>query len=493
MFSLGIRYLCGQGRATHPADRERAEWPPHPDRVFMALVAAHFETGAEPKEREALLWIEAQVPPAFRVSDHETRAGGICYVPVNDATSPRFRPGQVLSGSQLADGLGLLPENRLRQPRKFTVAIPHDPIVHLIWDTEIPSVVRESLESLCRKVTCVGHSSSLVQMWVESSPPEANLLPSATPNARYRLRIFNVGRLAELEACFNAFRRPVPSMWRGYDRSQAAAPGSEKNLVGTCFDAMPLILRRVQGPPLGLHSTLQLTKALRDTLMAACPVQPPPEWISGHAASGQPSTQDHLGFFPLPHVGREHADGHLLGLALAIPRGISSDEQARCLRGVLYSEFGFAQPLPRLRLGSLGTWDLELAEGEGQPVALRPETWTAVTSGGARRWATLTPIALDKHPRGANQWQQIEETIASACQRIGLPAPSDVIVSPVSIFEGAPHARAFPCIQRKSGGNVYHTHAIITFPEAVCGPVLLGAGRYRGYGLCRPLRQEQSE
>ena len=31
-------------------------------------------------------------------------------------------------------------------------------------------------------------------------------------------------------------------------------------------------------------------------------------------------------------------------------------------------------------------------------------------------------------------------------------------------------------------------HAILIFSEPVVGPVLLGAGRYRGYGLCRPLR-----
>ena len=520
--------MCGQAVATHPSDRERTEWPPHPDRIFMALAAAHFETGADPTEREALLWIEALKPPAFRVSDHETRTGGTCYVPVNDAASPRLRPGQVLSDSQLKDGLGLLPENRLRQPRKFTVAIPHDPIVHLIWVEEIPSDVRESLESLCRKVTYVGHSTSLVQMWLEASPPEANLLPSPTPDARYRLRIPNAGRLAELERRFNAdgwakyrqlrqkiagtkgkqqkdfkadfdesfgdseptFFRPIPTMWRGYERSQIAHD-REKDLIGTCFARTPLILRRVQGPPLGLQSTLQLTKSLHRALIAVCPVQPPPEWLSGHSASGEPTTQDHLGFFPLAHFGHEHADGHLLGLALAIPHGVSADEQTHCWRGVLYDEFGLSQLLPRLRLGSLGTWDLELAEGGGQALALRPETWTAAGEG-ARRWATITPIALDKHPRGANQWRQIEQTIVRACQRVGLPEPADVILSPVSLFEGAPHARAFPCIQRKSGGSIYHTHAIITFPKAVCGPMLLGAGRYRGYGLCRPLLHNQT-
>jgi hypothetical protein len=54
MFVIGIRYLCGWAMATHTSDRQQAEWPPHPDRVFMALAAAHFETDGGPEEYEAL-------------------------------------------------------------------------------------------------------------------------------------------------------------------------------------------------------------------------------------------------------------------------------------------------------------------------------------------------------------------------------------------------------------------------------------------------------
>ena len=36
------------------------------------------------------------------------------------------------------------------------------------------------------------------------------------------------------------------------------------------------------------------------------------------------------------------------------------------------------------------------------------------------------------------------------------------------------------------------THAEVEFPVPVRGPVLIGAGRYSGYGTCRPRREEQS-
>ena len=63
MFALGIHYLNGWAMATHPADRESPEWPPHPDRVFMALAAAYFETDEDPAEWDALNWLEKQPPP----------------------------------------------------------------------------------------------------------------------------------------------------------------------------------------------------------------------------------------------------------------------------------------------------------------------------------------------------------------------------------------------------------------------------------------------
>ena len=51
VFVSGIRYLMGWAMAAADgAKKQLAEWPPHPDRVFMALAAAWFETGREEPE-----------------------------------------------------------------------------------------------------------------------------------------------------------------------------------------------------------------------------------------------------------------------------------------------------------------------------------------------------------------------------------------------------------------------------------------------------------
>ncbi|MDE2705779.1 MAG: type I-U CRISPR-associated protein Csb2, partial [Gemmatimonadota bacterium] len=203
MFALGLHYLNGWSMAAADgARKEQAEWPPHPDRVFMALAAAWFETSEDPAEGEALRWFEALPPPAIAASDADSRTTVVSYVPVNDASLSRKVP---TSGdlSKLKDaGLAQLPEHRSRQPRGFPVAIPHDPTVHLIWSEVELGVHRVALERLVAKVTHVGHSASFVQMWLEAEPPPPVWVP-ATGVALQRLRVTSPGRLKTLETRMN--------------------------------------------------------------------------------------------------------------------------------------------------------------------------------------------------------------------------------------------------------------------------------------------------
>lgn len=83
--------------------------------------------------------------------------------------------------------------------------------------------------------------------------------------------------------------------------------------------------------------------------------------------------------------------------------------------------------------------------------------------------------------------------VADGFERIGLPAPREVIVTTMSAHQGAPPANAFPRLQRKDGSERRHAHAIVMFAEPVQGPVLVGAGRYRGYGVLRPVGGKSSD
>lgn len=481
MFALAVRYLCDWAMAKRADSHERAEWPPHPDRIFMALAAAHFKTLGDPEQRLALEWLEALGPPTIYASRHHERAVVTSYVPVNDRADP------VKKGRALA-AMGAMPIGRDRQARQFPVAIPDDPVVQLIWpDAAIRANHRQALSRLCRYVTYVGHSSSLVQVWVSDSPYAPNRLPGARL-AGEPLRVPYPGRLRDLEQQVADVGHPASYAWADY---VTVVPGSPHQApVRTVFDEQLVVLARSDGRALGLESTLLITEALRGAVLSHC-AAPIPEWISGHAESGTPSEQPHLAFIPLPHVGRRYADGRLLGVALVLPRGLAGTEERRCLGDLLFSSSARPRRI-KLTFGRAGDWQVELARGDDLPQALRRETWTTP----AKTWATVTPIVLDRHSKAKHQTaaaREAEETIHTACARIGLPAPARIALSPVSIFSGAPHARAFPCMTRKSGGNRHHTHAILEFGESVCGPVLLGAGRYRGYGLCRPVLERNQQ
>ncbi len=412
MIAIGIRYLNGwsMAAAADGSDKASAEWPPHPDRLFMALAAAYFETDRDPGERDALLWLERQPPPELRASlgsEVSPRRIVTHYVPVNDVAVPRV--GELAGAKQIAEGLRLLPQHRLRQPRQYPVAIPANDTVHFIWtEAEPTEAVRTSLASLCGKLTYLGHSASLVQGWLTSAPPPPTLRPTS-PGGDHRLRVAGAGRLDELERAYNESerlawtaleaaiadakgaskkklreerearfggvaprsRRPRPARAQGYERVQPDAAPTAHSVFGDRL----LMFAQVAGKRLWLDSTQSLMAAWRNTVMAYCAVQPPPEWVSGHRPDGAPSTQPHLAVVPIPNVGNAHAQGHLMGIALALPRGVPEAEIGRCLwRLFELDEEGIAKPL-HIFHGKTFDFDVAFDLGERSQKAFDRNRW----------------------------------------------------------------------------------------------------------------------
>jgi CRISPR-associated protein Csb2 len=231
---------------------------------------------------------------------------------------------------------------------------------------------------------------------------------------------------------------------------------------------------------------LALSQALRGTLLKQAEGEAS-LLISGHAPTGGPGEDPHVAILPLPFVGHEHADGHLLGLALALPRILDRRLQDECLRALNTALNPDSYTL-KLVCGRVGEMLLTPEERSSPPSALLASTWTRQS----RTWATITPIVLDRFAprRHRDQDAEAQAAIVVACDRIGLPRPTRIQLLPVSRFTGVPASRSFPTILRKSDGAArWHIHAELEFPVEVEGPVLLGAGRFRGYGLCRPWKK----
>ena|SRR5438045_2534219 len=88
MLALEVEFLTGVSVAATPNRREQPEWPPHPDRLFQALVAAW---GRDEKpddgERAALEWLEELPTEGLIVSAPKAHRRDVVtvYVPPNDS------------------------------------------------------------------------------------------------------------------------------------------------------------------------------------------------------------------------------------------------------------------------------------------------------------------------------------------------------------------------------------------------------------------------
>lgn len=518
MLILGIRYLNGFVAASH-GRYEWAEWPPHPGRVFMAMVAAHYQTGADVSERQALHWLEALPDsPEIHAGEASSRATVTHFVPVNDKSGP----SKALTHS--------LPITRDRQPRTFARAWLDQEMAFLAWpNTELPQPIHGPLAALCGKVSRIGHTSSLVQMWIADGIPAGleHWIPDERKASR-SLRVMTKDTLLELDRAFGGDRivdyerlfiatedadtkkgreaaakslrkdfpdgppiprRPALSAYRGY--AQVVEILDERLTLPTVFSPylVTFKLERKDGPYryLDLLCTLAVTDRWRAALISHSNdlSLEGRKILSGHASDGSRLERPHLALLTLGVVGHMNADGHLSGLAMALPADLSGELRTELLRA--------ASQVSRLALGRLGRWDLVPLAITRPPLTLRSDTWGCHPEG-AREWSSVTPVVFDQHPKAKDKGDYLREAtemIAVSCERIGLPKPANVILTSVSAHLGAPPAFEFPRLRRKDGSERRHTHAILVFDQPIRGPLIVGAGRYRGYGLFRPIEVSQ--
>lgn len=492
MLALGVDFLSGRYAATVYNDRDRAEWPPHPARFFSALVATWAE--GEPASREgeaelqALRWLERQAAPDIVASSNAAvavRDVVRVFVPVNDVAA----------------------EQRLRQPRTFPSVTPAVPRVVFVWPTAKPTAEQQTaLGRLLARLVRLGHSSSLVDARivddasVAASEAQSTRFVSDQDNGSLILRWVAAGQVDRLIAAFDRHRetepRVLPSTFVRYREGLIATSADKQSSV---FGDDWVVLARVDGPRLPSTATAGVAKQLRRALMSFAD-QPVPELLSGHRPDGAASHSPHLAVVPLPFIGSKHADGAILGVALVLPRSTASNERGHVLSAIARFEAANsangdedAPSLP-LHLGSAGVLRLQrVVWGEHTNVGLRPGTW----SRSACRWATATPVALDRNPGDLHDpdpakrraaFEAATADIMESVRRIGLPAPVQVDVLRSCVLPGSAKPHTFPRFPGDSARpQRVLVHVRLVFAAPVEGPILLGAGRYHGLGLFRPV------
>lgn len=554
MLAIEVELLTGRYAATAYDDRQRAEWPPHPARFFSALVAAlHDRDPVDAAEREALLWLERQDPPALSVdleSDVKRREVKDVYVPVNDVrvedgknvaaeqwarkfAAQKAKARQKLSEAQaeleyaarvtpetkayekakkafenaktLADNDGfaqehlraaaaLMPNGRTRQVRTFPVALPPTRTFSFLWPSADPSLHRVALERLCARVTRLGHSSSLVRCAVIDRAPEPTLVPGGHGDVVV-LRVVGPGQLERLEQAFKHHQavkgRVLPARPHRYGSPVQRSSTEPRNK--SVFSATDWVLfERVGGARLLSSRTPDLARALRAALIEIHGSPTLPATLSGRSSDG-PATTPHVAFVPLPFVGHAHADGTIMGCALVLPRELPAGDRELLFRLIARWENERANPKGELTLagGTLPTLLVRRVDFSAK-TTLDPTRWSCAS----RTFVTATPIALDRNPgnlrdnRQGAAWkaaQEAETIVADACERVVGKRPEEVEISLAPLVPGAQPVSAFLPWPRQPGRlRRVLVHAAVRFDERVGGPLLLGAGRYFGLGLCLP-------
>ena len=203
-----------------------------------------------------------------------------------------------------------------------------------------------------------------------------------------------------------------------------------------------------------------------------------------------------LRFLPLPYVGYKHkySDGRLLGIVLSLPATLDDPARQAILQAVGNWERRAKDTL-KLQWGS-NTIKMVRQLESGMLKSLQNKVW----SNPSNTWATATPIALPKHPGGLSSgsitsrtkaWETAKSSVADACTHVGLPKPLSINISLTPFIVGAhPITRFPPFIQNGSNNKKIRRqliHALLTFETRVVGPLALGAGRFMGLGMMRPL------
>lgn len=516
--SLEIEYVGGVSFAAGNTEDE-TEWPPHPDRFFLAMVSA-WSCDEDPAEASALRWIESLGSPTVHVpSDVGKRNAYKSYVPATG--NAELLEGKSSSKKDARSGKGYMGDKAIldiksqvfRQHRYFPAAIMPDDSrsVWFSWklDESMPQPI-DDLRSLSYKVSSLGHPSSLVRVAVHEKEPPENLRTYVTVANQETVDVFlrcpHPGRFDEVCSGFKEACKQV-----GTDETARSAvmwhpkkAKEDKYRIKTdvvepsgWYGSDWIVLEFSRGsfvPELVAFPIL--ANALKNAILSHCQ-DPIPESISGHKPNKKPSENPHMAIVPLANSGWEHSNGDIKGIGIIMPTKdrIGAGDRSALERTVDV----FLENRHKLTFGRAGETCLR-----------RPQNSTMKSLdvgryvGVGKEWVTVTPIVPDGHYKDRPK-HRYPDMIARSCVRMGLPEPELIHVSKQPYVTGsypayfdnvdkANHTRKTDSTHLQLRGWRYPrrgrfdglglVHARIMFGVPVRGPIVLGRGRHYGLGLC---------
>ncbi len=443
----------------------RGEWPPAPARLFAAMVAADGTADrCRVTDGSELEWFEKLPPPVIHAD----------AAPWHQPLRPRYvvRHEGSASKSSYPHYPGRIPV----EIRPGVRVAPRQPRIVYVWNVPAPGDMFEALRRRAARVGYLGASDSPVRLRVGTSPPEpvARDKPFVPdPAGTVAICVTEKGDLQVLDTMYKAWTKHGANIARTqfgalrHRVSYRAPDSAPKRDVGKVV-AWLRLERAVSGRRVSVVTDLFKKAVLsRHQDMHG----EPPRVLHGHGFKGKGF--DLARFLALPDVGFPRSRGRIHGLALWLPPDTSPNLRYR-VEEAAYS-------VGRLAGGGVDVMVSPWID-ESRPVAANPARWTRTSI----CWVTAFPALHERRVE-----LDLQE-IARWCKHAGLPAPRAFQSARCPLVRGAVDLAPVEA-NRPGRSGLPYSHVKIWFNQPVTGPVVIGAGRQRGLGLCVEVDEREGD
>jgi CRISPR-associated protein Csb2 len=459
MVGLGIRFDFGRYHATpwgaHVNDGA-VEWPPSPWRILRALFAVSrmHESLVPARERiEAALRVLASAPPPVYELPPSSVAHTRHYFPSRD-----FSPTKSGSTDKLLDA--------------FRVVDPNEE-VRVWWEADLGDDERAALAAVVAALGYLGRSESVCTVRLLDGPrPErshASPLDQRDEAAGRVIQLLCPGGPEALVASVAELRQRRLAMPPGVRQVDYAVDEPEAPSPAAAIGERPVLalLRLSGGSRPGIREAVAVGEAVRAALQA--------RYGAAHDDAASPALS---GRDPGGARRDNHRHAHYLSLADAegrridrvavwVPEGLGPGEVA-ALAGLRELQAPWLREALPIALAALG-----------DPAEMR----LPALLGPARRWRSLTPFGLPRHPktRGGRLVEGPVQQIRAELARRGFSEPHSIelVRGPWLEFR-----RTRVRVSRLQASHA--TGAEIVFEEPLLGPLAIGALSHFGLGLFTP-------
>ena len=475
MLAISVELLHGTFRGdpdgtANTGRLTRGEWPPSPARLFAALVAAD---GTREKCRVTdgteLAWFERLPPPVIYADAR----------PLHRKLEPRYVvKHQSRFQTARKDGHRQLRVHQEYIGREGTLVragvrvVPRHP--HIVYSWNVESTAQSTLNAIRRRAARIGYlgaSDSPVRVCVTTRvPPSIGRNDAFIPDERGDtiIDVTAPGDLQVLDRMYDAWcehgasvsRLQFPALRHGW---RYRSPLSPEPVDRGEVVAWLRLGAAVSGRRISIIAALfkqailsQYQQKIHDE---------PPAVLHGHGFDGK--GYEIARYLALPDVGYPWSRGRIHGLALWVPPG----------RDLTVSQMARDAAFAIRRLTGPGV-DVSVVprDDEKRPFAAHPDRWLRPS----KRWATAFPAIHERR-----HTLDLAE-VARWCRHAGLPEPVAFRSARTPLVTGAVDLAPVE-VNRPNRPALPYSHIELWFAQAIPGPVVIGSGRQRGFGLCIPV------